>query len=99
MYQIHHIFLPPKLPQEDDFEASHERDLLKNVLGAMEQFKAYLDDSVTFEVAISMVRAMIDCRSGSSLDVKCVSSALQHMRDGGKFETTFQVIAQRNQFL
>jgi hypothetical protein len=34
-YLINHVVLPPKLPQEDDCEASHEQSLLEAVLGTL----------------------------------------------------------------
>lgn len=33
-YVVHHVFLPPKLPQRADFNYSHERELLDVVLAA-----------------------------------------------------------------
>lgn len=35
-YIVHHVFLPPRLPQSDDFNHSHERQLLCVVLDASE---------------------------------------------------------------
>ncbi|ORY67517.1 uncharacterized protein BCR38DRAFT_407490 [Pseudomassariella vexata] len=82
MYQVHHIFLPPKLPQKDDFDASHEQELLKNVLSAMETFKGYIDHSPNFEAAIGMVRTMIRSRQGGFLSTEFVNSVLLNMKDG-----------------
>lgn len=89
MYQLHHIILPPKLPQQDDFDALHENELLRSVLKAMEQFKTYLDDSPTFQTAIDMVQTMVDCRSSKVLNTKSVGTALRDLGNDCKFETTF----------
>jgi hypothetical protein len=39
-YLVHHVALPPKLPQSDDFTAEHERCLLKTTLRALHDLKA-----------------------------------------------------------
>jgi hypothetical protein len=38
---FHHVFLPPKLPQKDDYDAKHELALLKSVIHALREFRAY----------------------------------------------------------
>lgn len=40
-YMFHHVFLPPKLPQEDDFDPEHDLALLDSVIHALERFKTY----------------------------------------------------------
>lgn len=40
MYMIHHVFLPPQLPQEDDFDPEHEMKLLNIICETMQMFKA-----------------------------------------------------------
>lgn len=35
-YIVHHVFLPPRLPQSDDFDESYEHQLLCVVLNASE---------------------------------------------------------------
>jgi len=39
MYFIHHIFLPPKLPQKDDFNAEYETALLDTTIDTLQKFK------------------------------------------------------------
>jgi hypothetical protein len=34
-YLIHHVVLPPKLPQDDDYQANHERHLVESALNAL----------------------------------------------------------------
>jgi hypothetical protein len=41
-YLINHVFLPPKVPQEDDYNADYERLLLKVVLDALTIFKRHI---------------------------------------------------------
>jgi hypothetical protein len=38
-YLIHHVVLPPKLPQEDDSDASHEHALLDTTIRALRKFR------------------------------------------------------------
>lgn len=40
-YMFHHVFLPPKLPQEDDYDPEYELALLESVIQALERFKTY----------------------------------------------------------
>ncbi|KAF9695776.1 hypothetical protein EKO04_006190 [Ascochyta lentis] len=39
-YLVHHIALPPKLPQADDYDAKHERCLLSTTLEALRSLKS-----------------------------------------------------------
>jgi hypothetical protein len=57
MYLIRHIFLPPKLPHEDDFDSEYETILLDTTVDALLKFK----DCVTYEQngIIDSVIAMI----------------------------------------
>lgn len=38
MYLIHHVFLPPKLPQEDDFSSKRQGLLIDVVLDSLSAF-------------------------------------------------------------
>lgn len=42
VYLVHHVFLPPKLPQEDDYDPEYELVLLEKCIEALEQFKGYV---------------------------------------------------------
>jgi hypothetical protein len=56
-YMFHHVFLPPKLPQEDDYNPEHELALLDSVIQALERFKTYATEQqdVIFAFVIEMV--------------------------------------------
>lgn len=41
LYVFHHVFLPPKLPQGDDFNDEHESTLLDTVIHALRGFKSH----------------------------------------------------------
>ncbi|OJJ65665.1 hypothetical protein ASPBRDRAFT_79678 [Aspergillus brasiliensis CBS 101740] len=66
IYLLHHVFLPPQLPQEDDYNASHESALLDSVIDALALFQDYshgqeseVVDSV--KVMLTRLRATRDC--------------------------------------
>jgi hypothetical protein len=44
MYLIYHIFLPPKLPQEDDFDSEYEMILLDTTIDVLLKFKDCVTD-------------------------------------------------------
>lgn len=65
-YLIDHIFLPPKLPQKDDWH--HEKDLvlLAQCEAALSAYQVHLQDGhERWEMCTSMVRNMIEVRDNS----------------------------------
>lgn len=54
LYLFHHVFLPPKLPQEDDYDPGCEMFLLDMVINALGEFR----DQVTSQPA-GIVTAVI----------------------------------------
>ncbi|KAI0477366.1 hypothetical protein GGR56DRAFT_636982 [Xylariaceae sp. FL0804] len=83
LYQVHHVFLPPKLPQQDDFSESSEHELLQTVLGAMERFQCHVDQPAEFQPAIAMMRAKLACRpGGNTLHKQSLINAFQNIRSG-----------------
>ena len=57
MYLIYHIFLPPKLPHEDDFDLEYETILLDTTIDILLKFKGYItyDQSAIIDSVIAMV--------------------------------------------
>lgn len=43
-YLINHVFLPPNVPQQDDYDSDHEHILLKIVSNALLGFKSHVAD-------------------------------------------------------
>jgi hypothetical protein len=39
LYLFHHVFLPPKLPQEDDYDANCELILIDSVIHSLKEFR------------------------------------------------------------
>ncbi|KAK8019158.1 hypothetical protein PG990_004296 [Apiospora arundinis] len=85
LYVIHHVFLPPRLPQQDDFGTSSDQALTGAVLDAMEHFKQYVspEDSAVFQSALDMVRCLSSTRPGDILDRCGVGKAIHDLADGG----------------
>ncbi|KAJ9492030.1 hypothetical protein VN97_g1201 [Penicillium thymicola] len=57
LYLFHHIFLPPKLPQEEDYHAEREILLIDVVLDALHSFKVFLleADAEVIDLATTMI--------------------------------------------
>ncbi|KAK7942691.1 uncharacterized protein PG986_011804 [Apiospora aurea] len=85
LYLIDHVFLPPKLPQEDDFTFPKNHALLKNVLDALHQFGRHVahDHVSDIQRAVGLVSTMIDCRPKLNLDERKVGDALAGLTPDG----------------
>lgn len=46
-YMVHHVFLPPQLPQADDFRPQHDTALIETMLKALSNLEPLVDDSTT----------------------------------------------------
>ncbi|KAE8351981.1 hypothetical protein BDV28DRAFT_149490 [Aspergillus coremiiformis] len=57
-YLVNHIFLPPKVPQEEDYKADYEKAMLKVVVAALKVFKSHAatDWHSTTDSVIQMVQ-------------------------------------------
>jgi hypothetical protein len=84
---FHHVFLPPKLPQEDDYHAEHECILLDTVIHALQGFKAYLPGQQD-QIIVSIVTMLSRLREilGSCGDVteKALKRALESLDSHGR---------------
>lgn len=65
-YLIHHVVLPPKLPQKRDYNASHERHLLETTICALQDLRTHVNDGhvKTIASAIAMIENLRDSRDG-----------------------------------
>jgi hypothetical protein len=43
-YLIHHVVLPPRLPQKDDYDATHEHCLIDAVVCALQDLQEHVGD-------------------------------------------------------
>jgi hypothetical protein len=87
LYLVHHVFLPPKLPQEDDYKPEHELVLLEKCIEALQQFKVYVSDSEADSIAAAatmVTRLAQTCGPNGDVDEKELRSALTQLyTDGG----------------
>ena len=87
LYLFHHVFLPPKLPQKDDYDTEYELVLLESVIYALGKFKAHVPKCPDRIIAsgIEMVSRLRDTH-GSHGDVneKKFKMALEKLGVDGK---------------
>jgi hypothetical protein len=84
---IHHMFLPPKLPGEDDSTLDHETALMDITLDALCDFKKWVteDHIGTIDSVIDMVSSMARVRDGQgTVDEGKLSRALRDLAHKGR---------------
>jgi hypothetical protein len=54
-YLVHHIVLPPQLPQEDDYDCENERFLLRTTIDALRALKTFVTDENAGALAKAIV--------------------------------------------
>lgn len=57
-YIFNHVFLPPNVPQADDYQDSDEKVLLKAVSNALNQFKHHVSHDT--RLVVEKVDCMVD---------------------------------------
>lgn len=85
-YQIHHVFLPPELPQKDDTNPWHEKALMETVGSALKRFESYFqpDERPELNRCIRMVSSMIHLRDASGfLNSATLDKEIVDLRDNG----------------
>ena len=85
-YIINHVFLPPKLPQKDDSDATKDSSLVEELLVALKSFQAHIPEQQRLEwiPCIKMVRNMLQIRDHfGGLVAEEVETTLRDMVDGG----------------
>lgn len=88
MYIIHHVFLPPKLPQEDDEGAKRSTALTEELHKALIEFQSYAtkDDCSLWKACANMVGNANELRSGAGgILTERLGEALHKMASGGTF--------------
>ncbi|EER36939.1 conserved hypothetical protein [Histoplasma capsulatum H143] len=89
MYLIHHIFLPPELPQEDDFNSHYENLLLDTIFQALLDFKHCVtrDQHGIVDLVIVMIsnlKTVRECSSSDgSLSEEKLENALKNLCNNG----------------
>ncbi len=84
MYMVHHVFLPSKLPQSDDFLLRHERVFVDTVIDALWMFKDAVESGQrnvieSIAVMIGNLRTLQD--DSGAIDEGRLETALQEMSE------------------
>lgn len=85
-YIINHVFLPPKLPQENDSGFEETAALIQIVRAASSLLQDHIPEQQQSEwvPCIKMMRSMLELRDDfGNLMAKKVETALREMLDGG----------------
>ena len=85
---VHHIFLPPKLPQEDDFDPRHERVLLKTTSNALQMFKGvaeYGQQEIIESVSTMMDNLRIVHDESGAVDQGKLEISLRKLSQSGMY--------------
>lgn len=86
-YLLNHVFLPPKLPQEDDADAERDAVLCRLVYNCSSNFCTYLSQhqQENWSTVINMLEAL-DKITGA-FDKGVVAKEISNLNDGGKFRS------------
>jgi hypothetical protein len=87
LYSINHIFLPPKLPQEDDADITEDLALTEECRAALESFVAHLppEEHSKWATCREMLRRMLEIRDPcGDILVENVKTSLEQMTSGGR---------------
>ena len=84
-YLIHHVFLPPKVPQADDYDASLDVTLLKAIIHGLNVLKGRLptEKLVPINNALAMLRNMQKVHiSGNVNETELLQALASLIQDG-----------------
>jgi hypothetical protein len=83
-YVIRHVFLPPKLPQQDDSASRNDLLLTQLVKNALVSASAAVQSSDQYPSLLSMLDVMLDENNGVMSTTK-LNGDLESMNEKGKF--------------
>lgn len=86
-YLLHHVFLPPKLPQSEDYNPEYEQSLLESVIRNLQKFSSLVPDEDS-DILVSTANAMSClrdiCEHDGSIDQAKLKKSLGYLNDQGK---------------
>lgn len=86
-YIFHHIFLPPRLPQEDDYDPLYDIALVDQVIEALCQFRNYVpsEKADICTIVITMItRLRKTCSLHGGVDEMELKNALIDLNSEGR---------------
>ena len=92
IYVINHVFLPPKLPQEDDSDDTKTITFIEQILAALRSFQAHVPEQERPEwiACVKMVGNTLELRDHfGGLDVEKLQRTLRKMISGGTNSTCY----------
>ena len=95
-YLIHHCFLPPQLPQSDDFDCGHEFFLLETITSALKEFTTFCGPTERPDVQRikELVSSLALLHDGSDfLQAKKLEEGLHKMISQGTWGVLFNDLA------
>ncbi|KAK4182801.1 hypothetical protein QBC35DRAFT_395228 [Podospora australis] len=86
-YAIHHVFLPPKIPQEDDTSIEHEHNLISSLLESTRKFpqqRPAAEGSQRLRLVIRMLERLLKVKPGldSSTKGAVMQQVIRELEDG-----------------
>lgn len=87
LYLFHHIFLPPKLPQADDYSPSFEINILDYVVNALRAFGSHVpsQEATIFTTITTMISRLRDiCTFPDGINEKELEKALKELDQQGE---------------
>ena len=86
LYALHHVFLPPKLPQKDDHAPYRDIALCRLVYDACREFPRVLpsqDQQGRWSTMVQMLKNLL--QSTQVLDRDVIIADILHLENGGQF--------------
>lgn len=86
-YLFNHIFLPGKLPQQDDYNPAYENVLLSKVIKALRQFEKYVStqEADICSAAITAITRLEEIHNHhGGVDGNMLTKALEDLSNEGK---------------
>lgn len=91
-YVISHLFLPPQLPQKDDWDSSSHTKIIQFVLKSIDRFMSQITDNDTLSVWNAlrrMVQHMADTRTEESLNEHTLKKVMLDMQPNGAIKNCY----------
>jgi hypothetical protein len=86
-YLLHHVFLPPRTPQTEDYDFEHEIFLLDEVIEALRRFRDLFTNS-NFEILNTTITMIVllkcICTSGGDVNEIELARILENLKDEGE---------------